>query len=264
MSQDNEHLALWQQVEKTPTDAVKPAKVNGQQITAIDTMHMVKLATKLFGPQGIGWGYRIDVDRFDQGAPVLLKEQVIGHEQTHTCQMTLWYLWNGERGEVTHFGHTRAVYMTSKGQFITDNEAPKKSVTDAMKKCLSQLGFAADIYTGLFDDMGYRALRETETRLEKAEDFDAELEKYRADYQAWLERECDTLRHKIPHPKSIDLAASTMLERISDRASMARVDPAKGIEWINKARDEGIERVKAERAAKQQQQQQQQEEATHG
>ncbi|WP_197053311.1 Rad52/Rad22 family DNA repair protein [Litchfieldella xinjiangensis] len=261
MTQTNDqHLAIWSRVEKTPTDAVKPAKVNGQNITAIDTMHMVKLATKIFGPVGIGWGYRIDVDRFDQGAPVLLKETVIGHEQTHTCQLTLWYEWEGKRGEVTHFGHTRAVYMTNKGQFITDNEAPKKSVTDAMKKCLSQLGFAADIYTGLFDDLGYVKLREAETRLEKAEDFDAELQKYRDDYADWLKRECDTLRHKVPHPKSIQLAADTMLQRINDRASVARVDPAKGADMIRKAAEDGIERVLAER----QQQKQQQEEVTHG
>lgn len=264
MTQDNHHLSIWQQVEKTPTDAVKPAEINGQKITAIDTMHMVKLATKVFGPQGLGWGYRIDVDRFDQGAPVLLKEQVIGFEQTHTCQLTLWYRWNGERGEITHFGHTRAVYMTSKGRFITDNEAPKKSVTDAMKKCLSQLGFAADIYTGLFDDVGYRQLREAETRLEKADNFDAELAKYRDEYQAWIERECDTLRHKIPHPKSISLAAETMLSRINDRASVARVEPEKGIAMIHKARDEGIQRVYAEQEQRKQQQSEHLEEATHG
>lgn len=251
MSQAEEHLSIWRQVEKTPTDAVKPAKVNGQQISAIDTMHMVKLATKVFGPQGIGWGYRIEVDRFDQGAPVLLKGEVIGHEQTHTCQMILWYHWQGQRGEVTQFGHTRAVYMTGKGQFLTDNEAPKKSVTDAMKKCLSQLGFAADIYTGLFDDVGYRQLREAETRLEKADDFDAEMERCRNDYTDWLKRECETLRTKIPHPRSIEIAADTMLQRINDRASVARVDPAKGVAMIHRARDEGIERAMQERNQKQ-------------
>lgn len=250
MEDADKNLAIWRQVEKTPTDAVKDAKVNGQKISAIDTMHMVKLATKVFGPQGIGWGYRIEVDRFDQGAPVLLKEQVVGYEQTHTCQLVLWYRWDGDCGGVTQFGHTRAVYMTSKGQFLTDNEAPKKSVTDAMKKCLSQLGFAADIYTGLFDDLGYRQLREAETRLEKADDFDAELSRYRAEYQEWIERECDTLRNKIPHPKSISMAADTMLHRINDRASVARVDPAKGAEMIQKARDEGINRVYAEREQK--------------
>ncbi|QJQ93947.1 MULTISPECIES: hypothetical protein [Halomonadaceae] len=257
MTQTNDHLAIWSRVEKTPTDAVKPAKVNGQNITAIDTMHMVKLATKIFGTVGIGWGYRIDVDRFDQGAPVMLKEQVIGYEQTHTCQLTLWYEWEGKRGEVTQFGHTRAVYMTNNGKFITDGEAPKKSVTDAMKKCLSLLGFAADIYTGLFDDQGYVKLREAETRLEKAEDFDAELQKYRDEYADWLKRECDTLRTKIPHPRSIQLAADTMLQRITDRASVARVGPARGSDMIRKAAEDGIERVHAERK-------QTQEETTHG
>lgn len=256
MEFNESHLSIWKAVEKTPTTATKPANVGGQNITAIDTIHMVKLATKVFGPAGIGWGYRIDVDRFDQGAPVLLKEVVIGHELTHTCQLTLWYDWEGKRGEVTHFGHTRAVYMTNKGKFITDGEAPKKSVTDAMKKCLSQLGFAADIFTGLFDDQAYVALRQAETRLEQADDFDTELQKCRDDYTDWLHRECDTLRSKIAHPRSIHVAAETMLQRINDRASVARVDPAKGVAMIHKARDEGTARVEAERAQKK-------EEATH-
>ncbi|MBH8578755.1 hypothetical protein [Bisbaumannia pacifica] len=263
MTQDTDHLSLWHQVEKTPTTAVKPATINGQQITAIDTMHMIRLATQTFGPMGLGWGYRIEDERYDQGAPIPDPKggEPLGHELTHTVRLTLWYQWQGQKGEVTQFGHTRAVYRTNRGTWMTDGEAPKKSVSDAMKKCLSLLGFAADIFTGLFDDQDYRALREAETRLEKAEDFDAELQKYRDEYQKWLERECDTLRHKIPHPKSISLAAETMLQRINDRASVARVDPTAGIEWITKARDDGIARLYAEQ---EQRKQQQQEEASHG
>jgi len=254
MEFNDNHLLIWKAVEKTATTATKQANVNGQTITAIDTIYMVKLATKVFGPVGIGWGYKIDVDRFDQGAPVLLKEQVIGYEQTHTCQLTLWYEWEGKRGEVTHFGHTRAVYMTNKGKFITDGEAPKKSVTDAMKKCLSQLGFAADIFTGLYDDQQYVAQRQAETRLEQAEDFDTELQKCRDDYTEWLRRECDTLRNKIDHPKSITMAADTIIRRLPDKASVARVDPAKGQQMLMRARDEGIARVvEAKEQSKQQQ-----------
>lgn len=259
MEFNKNHLAIWEAVEKTPTTATKQATVNGQNITAIDTIHMVKLATKVFGPTGIGWGYKIDVDRFDQGAPVMLKDQVIGHEQTHTCQLTLWYEWEGKRGEVTHFGHTRAVYMTNKGKFITDGEAPKKSVTDAMKKCLSQLGFAADIFTGLFDNQDYVAQRQAETRLEQADNFDAELQKYRDEYTEWLKRECDTLRNKIPHPKSIELAASGVINRLPDKASVARVDPTKGQQMLIQARDDGIARVYAEK----EQAKKPQEETTH-
>ncbi|WP_339118841.1 hypothetical protein [Halomonas sp. BMC6] len=45
--------------------------MDGQQITTLDAMHVIELATKVFGPMGIGWGYRIENERFDLGAPVL-------------------------------------------------------------------------------------------------------------------------------------------------------------------------------------------------
>lgn len=260
MTQESGHLSLWREVEKTPTTAVKPANINGQQITAIDTMHMIRLATQTFGPMGLGWGYRLEDERYDQGAPITDPKTgaVLAHEQTHTVRLTLWYQWQGQKGEVTQFGHTRAVYRTNKGTWMTDGEAPKKSVSDAMKKCLSLLGFAADIFTGLFDDQDYRALREAETRIEKAENADAEIERYRQEYTDWLLRECDTLRTKIPHPKSVALAADKILSRVPDKASVARVDPGRGLEMVRRAAEDGTERVIAERAAKQK------EENTHG
>lgn len=262
MAQETDHLDLWRRVEKTPTTATKQANINGQSITSIDTMHMIRLATQTFGPMGLGWGYRIEDERYDQGAPIPDPKggEPLGHELTHTVRLTLWYQWQGQKGEVTQFGHTRAVYRTNKGTWMTDGEAPKKSVSDAMKKCLSLLGFAADIFTGLFDDRDYRELREAETRIEKAEYADAEIERYRQEYTDWLNRECNTLRTQIPHPKSIALAADKILSRVPDKASMARVEAGKGLEMVRRAADEGIERVTEERAAKQQQQ----EENPHG
>ncbi|MBT2773805.1 hypothetical protein J7J47_16405 [Halomonas sp. ISL-60] len=242
-----DHLELWHQVDKTPTTAIKEANVDGQQITSIDGMYVVEQATKMFGPIGIGWGTRIDEERFDTGAPILgNKGEVIAHEQTHTIRLTLWYRWHGERGEVTQYGHTRAVYRTGVGKWKTDGEAPKKSTTDAMKKCLSLLGFAADVYYGKFDNKNYTEVQQAATRIAVAEDQDAEIENYRNDYWDWIKRECDTLRNKIPHPKSIEMAATGMLNRLSDKASMARVEPDKGREMLIKARDEGIARVIAE------------------
>ncbi|WP_339934554.1 hypothetical protein [Vreelandella glaciei] len=255
-----DHLELWHQVDKTPTTAIKAASVDGQDITTLDAMYVIEQATKLFGPMGIGWGYRIDDERYDIGAPVLgTKGELIAHEQTHTIRLALWYRWHGERGEVTQFGHTRAVYRTGTGKWKTDGEAPKKSVTDAIKKCLSLLGFAADVYYGRFDNKDYTEVQQAATRIAVAEDQDAEIESYRNDYWDWIKRECDTLRNKIPHPKSIEMAATGMLNRLSDKASMARVEPDKGREMLVKARDEGIARVIAEK----EQAKQQKEESTH-
>ncbi|MDQ7733800.1 hypothetical protein QT231_13890 [Halomonas sp. SpR1] len=260
-----DHLALWREVEKTPTTAVKEANVDGQQITTLDAMYVIEQATKLFGPMGIGWGYRIEDERYDIGAPVLgTKGELIAHEQTHTIRLALWYRWHGEHGEVTQFGHTRAVYRTGTGKWKTDGEAPKKSVTDAIKKCLSLLGFAADVYYGRFDNQDYIQAQQAATRIAVAEDKDAEIERYRQEYADWLKRECGTLRDKIPHPKSIELAADGILSRLPDKASMARVEPDKGQQMIIKARDEGIARVyAAQEKAKQEKAQQLQEETTH-
>jgi hypothetical protein len=57
-------------------------------------------------------------------------------------------------GTVEHFGQTTFVGKNKNGYF-TDEEAPKKSLTDAIGKALSMLGFSADIYLGLFDDNKY-------------------------------------------------------------------------------------------------------------
>jgi len=244
----DDHLELWHQVDKTPTTAIKAASVDGQDITTLDAMYVIEQATKLFGPMGIGWGYRIEDERYDIGAPVLgTKGELIAHEQTHTIRLALWYRWHGERGEVTQFGHTRAVYRTGTGKWKTDGEAPKKSVTDAIKKCLSLLGFAADVYYGRFDNKDYTQAQQAATRIAVAEDQDAEIESYRNDYWDWIKRECETLRYKVPHPKSIEMAATGMLNRLPDKASIARVEPDKGRDMIIKARDEGIARVIAEK-----------------
>lgn len=256
-----DHLELWRQVDKTPTTAIKPAKVKGQQITSLDPMHVIQQATRIFGPLGIGWGYDIEEDRYDQGAPVYdaKKEKLLGHELTHTIRLALWYNWHGQKGKVTQYGHTPAVYYASKGYWATDDDPAKKSLTDAIKKCLSWLGFSADVYLGKFDNNDYTQAQQAATRIAVAEDQDAEIERYRKDYSDWLKRECDTLRNKIPHPKSIQLAADGVLKRVPDKASIARVEPDKGREMIIKARDEGIARVYAE----QEKAKQQKEEATH-
>lgn len=74
----------------------------------------------------------------------------------HKVHARLWYVLDGVRGEVEQFGQTQIVGKNKNG-FYTDEEAPKKSLTDAMSKCLSLLGFSADIHLGLYDDNKYVA-----------------------------------------------------------------------------------------------------------
>lgn len=147
-----DHLALWRQVEKTDPAFTKPfSRGGGFRGTATNATYLAKKATEVFGPMGIGWGVDILDEDIMEGAP--LDEH--GHrELIHKVRVKLWYKLGEQRGEVVQFGQTTFVGRNKNG-FFTDEEAPKKSLTDAMSKCLSLLGFSADIYLGRYDDNKY-------------------------------------------------------------------------------------------------------------
>lgn len=187
MSEKN--MQIWSQVEKTDTRFTKKSKVNGQDITSLSGTAMVMKATELFGPVGIGWGWKIIEERFDEGHEIYIgegdKRSCIGREIGHTVKIALWFTQDGQRGEVEQYGCTRYQYKTSYGM-TTDGEAPKKSLTDAIKKALSMLGFSADVFLGLFDDETYVEQLKEEQAIEQAVDKDAEILRQKQERLEWL------------------------------------------------------------------------------
>lgn len=153
----NENTSLWQAVEKTdPAYTKQFSRGGGFKGTATNATYLARKATEQFGPCGTGWGVQVVDEEIIDGAPLLLEGVVVAHERIHKVRAKLWYVRNGERGEVEQFGQTQIVGKNKNG-FFTDEEAPKKSLTDAMSKCLSLLGFSADIHLGLYDDNKYVA-----------------------------------------------------------------------------------------------------------
>jgi len=152
---ENANLEIWSRVEKTNPQYTRPfTRPRGHRGTAINAEYLAKRATEVFGPLGIGWGVDILDEQVMEGAPILLNGEVIGHELIHKVRVRLWYKWKGETGDVHQFGQTIFVGRDRNGLY-TDEDAPKKSLTDAMVKCLSLLGFSADVYLGLYDDNKY-------------------------------------------------------------------------------------------------------------
>ncbi len=148
---------IWNAVAVTNPNFVKSfTRSGGFSGTAINATYQAQKATETFGPCGISWGIDILEERYQDGAPLLQGEIVVGHEVIHVLRAKLWYVYQGKRGEVIHFGQTPFVGRNKNG-FFTDEEAPKKSLTDAMSKCLSLLGFSADVHLGLYDDNKYVA-----------------------------------------------------------------------------------------------------------
>lgn len=150
----SENLALWNRV-RTPDPAFTKgfSKGGGFKGTATNVSYLIRLATEQWGPMGGKWGVEIVKEDYIDGAPLLGTDgDVIGHEMIHVIQIKLRH----PDGEVPGIGQTTFVGKNKNGVF-TDEEAPKKSLTDALSKALSWLGFAADIHMGLWDDNKYVA-----------------------------------------------------------------------------------------------------------
>lgn len=159
-----EKTALWDSLAKTPVEHTKPITGKSYSGTSPRPYWLIRRATEVFGPCGIGWGFTIVEEKILDGA--LLDPGF--HERIHTARVRVWYEWNNKRGEIEHVGQTIFCGRRKAGGTFTDEDAPKKSVTDALTKALSMIGFAGDIFMGRYDDSKYVDELHKEAKAEKA------------------------------------------------------------------------------------------------
>ncbi|NWC11909.1 hypothetical protein HX776_24285 [Pseudomonas agarici] len=230
----DKNMQIWDRVEKTDTRFTKEAKVGGQQITSLNGTAMIMKATEVFGPVGIGFGWRVSEERFDKGAEMFVgegdKRASLGFELNHTVKILFWFKIDGERGELEQYGCTPYLYKSKFGT-TTDGEAPKKSLTDAIKKSLSMLGFSADVFLGMFDDRDYVQQRQEEEAIEQAIDKDAEIAKQQQERLDYIKSVIENLKGaQTPHErKKIHDVAVLQLTRRKDEKGAARIS----LEWKN-------------------------------
>ncbi len=131
------NMVLWNLVSKTNPKHTKKVKF-GREFTAIDPHSQIMEATKMFGPAGQGWGWEV---------------QQIEYLETKEVAM-LVSLWVGSRDQnIMQWG--QAGLYIDKADTRKDGDCMKKATTDGITKCLSYLGFNADIFLGKFDDSKY-------------------------------------------------------------------------------------------------------------
>ena len=172
-----ENMKLWKDAFVTDPSAVKP--ITGKQYSGNSPKPywIVQRATELLGPCGIGWGVQILDERIERFGDV---------DSVHIAKVRVWYQYDGKRGEIEQMGQTKMSYKTSKGSVMLDEDAPKKSVTDAMVKCLSYIGLAGDIFSGRWDDSGYVRWAAEETARRESAAAAEEVPKLSEDQQAEL------------------------------------------------------------------------------
>ncbi len=173
-----DNLRIWSAVSKTNPAYTKKVNQRGG-FTAIAAHSQVMEATRQFGPVGLGWGY-------DTHEPIFKENLVI-------IPVTIWF---ENRGN--HFGplYGSAELVNDKGR--VDHDAPKKATTDALTKGLSQLGFNADVFLGLFDDDKYvEQMRNEFSQVDGdliTKDQIKELEKIAQDVGASIDAFCDYIK----------------------------------------------------------------------
>jgi hypothetical protein len=190
------NMQIWEKVSTTDTRYTKAAEVGGQKITSLNGTAMIMKATEVFGPVGIGFGWSVMEERFDEGSEMVSgegdKRLVLGRELNHTIKIRFWFELDGKRGEIEQYGCTRYLYKSKYGT-TTDGEAPKKSLTDAIKKSLSMLGFSADVFLGMFDDVEYVNQLKDEEQIEHAEDQEAEKARQQQERLDYIKSVIDTM-----------------------------------------------------------------------
>jgi len=136
-----ENLELWDLVQKTNPKYTKEANVKGNKITSISPQYQIKNVTEQFGSYGKNWGFKsLDFDYTlvaDFGLVIL---------------HAVFFYPDGE----FPIKNAQALFTDNAKTKIDDNFA-KKLETDTLTKAISKLGFNADIFMGLFDDVKYVA-----------------------------------------------------------------------------------------------------------
>lgn len=152
-------LEVWRQVQETDPEVTKSFNKGGFQGTAVSPAYQAMRATQIFGPHGLGWGTELISESYVEGGPLGFDKdgRLLGREIIHKVYLELWYVYKGKRGSIKQFGATSFLSRDAYGTISSDEDHAKKSVTDATSKCLSLLGFSADVYMGKFEDNKYVA-----------------------------------------------------------------------------------------------------------
>ncbi|MEY0006541.1 hypothetical protein AB7W79_10950 [Providencia rettgeri] len=237
-SGNTNNLNIWKQVQRTDSRFTKPLDGVGFVGTSINSTYMFMRATEIFGPIGEGWGYEIIEEKMIDGKPLVEPVLDAHHkqvamrflrdgdgtllfEQNHSIKIRFWYIIEGKtRGEFESYGATPYRYQSKQG-IRTDGEVIKKSLTDAIKKALSMLGFSSDVFMGMHDNPEYVASNKLEYEIKAASDNAEDATRIRKELDEKFTRHTETMRSAVT-ANELRGITSTLTREISTHAKLAK------------------------------------------
>lgn len=138
MSEQNKNLVLWEKIRSCPIEAQK--KIGGGKLTGmtdISPIWRIKTLTEQYGVCGIGWYYDITDRQVFDGA----EGEKVAHVEINL------FVKDGDvwSKPIQGVGGSELI-KTEKGKLVTNDEAFKMALTDALSVSCKSLGMAADIY----------------------------------------------------------------------------------------------------------------------
>ena len=172
----NPNMELWDNVKGVDRTFTKKIIGKSYKGDSPNPTYIIAKITEQLGPIGYRWGFEVEEEQIRYGKPhqiVTRKSEVMGEPDPETGKQLLLsrevayeYIreeyhqvlirfWQKDDDGIVHyfssFGGTPMLYMTKGGFWMHDEDAAKKSLTDAYVKAASWLGACADIFLGLYD-----------------------------------------------------------------------------------------------------------------
>lgn len=235
---------FWDKLGKTDPSATKAfTRAGGFKGTAIKPMWAFKRMTEEFGPCGLGWGVNEPAFQVVPGAD---------GEVLVYCTVSIWY-GEGSGDDERNCFHA-PVYGVGGDKVVTkdrnglrsDDEAFKKSYTDAVTNALKLIGVGADVHMGLFDDNKYVNDMRAEFAEEKQEPPPPKPKETKYPLQEGERRQLwERMMNDLKGegPKGADAMVRYMQSK-ETQEDLAKLEP-----WRQNFRKEAAELVEATRAA---------------
>lgn len=235
---DSNNLHIWKRVQRTDPRFTKPLEGVGFAGTSINSNYMIMRATEIFGPIGEGWSYEVIEEKLVLGNPITERvfdenNKQIGvrflrdgdgslkYEENHSIKIKFWYITEkGKKAEFESYGATPYRYMTTRGM-KSDPEAIKKSLTDAIKKALSMLGFSSDVFMGMHDNPEYLASNKLEFEIKNASEKAEDITRIRKELDEKFTKHTEVMRSAVTENELRGIA-STLTREISAHIKSAQ------------------------------------------
>jgi hypothetical protein len=144
-------LDLWNAVEAVDKSYTKP--ITGREFSgnSVNLTYTTRKLTEALGPAGDRWGWEVMDEKVHEYGGEGQKNFVA----IHSVRVRLWFRRDdGTFGHIEDYGTTKLAYYAGKGAdryLKVDEEAPKKSISDAKSKLFVALGGSAQLWLGEFD-----------------------------------------------------------------------------------------------------------------